>query len=115
MKVSANPLPRTTEVPKARLARVRPRRGSLPVAALIWLMIIPMLLKIDFAALHQVKEHWKGVGVTLFVNWAVKPFSMALLAWLFIRGVFAPYLPAEQADAYVAALAASDAQILRRG
>jgi ACR3 family arsenite transporter len=77
---------------------------NLPVAVLIWLMIVPMLLKIDFAALHRVREHWRGVGVTLFVNWAVKPFSMALLAWIFIRQVFAPYLPAEQLDSYVAGL-----------
>jgi len=77
---------------------------NLPVAVLIWLMIIPMLLKIDFAALHRVREHWRGVGVTLFVNWAVKPFSMALLGWIFIRHVFAPYLPAEQLDSYVAGL-----------
>jgi arsenite transporter len=79
-------------------------RVNLPVALLIWLMIVPMLLKIDFAALGQVKAHWRGIGVTLFVNWAVKPFSMALLAWLFIRHVFAPYLPEEQLDAYVAGL-----------
>ena len=77
---------------------------NLPVAVLIWLMIIPMLLKVDFGALHQVKEHWKGIGVTLFINWAVKPFSMALLGWLFIRGVFADYLPADQLDAYIAGL-----------
>ncbi len=77
---------------------------NLPVAVLIWLMIIPMLLKIDFAALHHVREHWRGVGVTLFVNWAVKPFSMALLGWIFIRGVFAPYLPADQLDSYIAGL-----------
>ena len=77
---------------------------NLPVAVLIWLMIIPMLLKVDFGALHQVKEHWRGIGVTLFINWAVKPFSMALLGWLFIRGVFAPYLPAYQLDAYIAGL-----------
>ncbi len=77
---------------------------NLPVAILIWLMIIPMLLKIDFRALHQVKEHWKGVGVTLFVNWAVKPFSMALLGWLFIYGLFRDWLPADQLDAYVAGL-----------
>ena len=77
---------------------------NLPVAVLIWLMIIPMLLKVDFAALHQVKEHWRGIGVTLFINWAVKPFSMALLGWLFIRGVFADYLPADQLDAYIAGL-----------
>ena len=77
---------------------------NIPVAILIWLMIIPMLLKIDFAALHHVREHWKGIGVTLFVNWGVKPFSMALLAWLFIRGLFADYLPAEQLDSYIAGL-----------
>jgi len=77
---------------------------NLPVALLIWLMIIPMLLKIDFAALAHVKEHWKGIGVTLFINWAVKPFSMALLGWLFIRGVFADALPAEQHDSYIAGL-----------
>ncbi|MEQ1717728.1 MAG: arsenical-resistance protein, partial [Hyphomicrobium sp.] len=57
---------------------------NLPVAILVWLMIIPMLVKIDFAALGQVKEHWRGIGVTLFINWAVKPFSMALLGWLFV-------------------------------
>jgi len=77
---------------------------NLPVAILIWLMIIPMLLKVDFTALHQVKSHWKGIGVTLFINWAVKPFSMALLGWLFIRVVFEPYLPADQLDAYIAGL-----------
>ncbi|WP_442917232.1 ACR3 family arsenite efflux transporter [Magnetovibrio sp. PR-2] len=77
---------------------------NLPVAVLIWLMIIPMLLKIDFGALHRVREHWRGISVTLFVNWAVKPFSMALLAWLFIRHFFAPYLPAEQIDSYIAGL-----------
>ena len=77
---------------------------NLPVAVLIWLMIIPMLLKIDFGALQHVRAHWKGVGVTLFVNWAVKPFSMALLGWFFIRGVFAPWLPAAQIDSYIAGL-----------
>jgi ACR3 family arsenite transporter len=77
---------------------------NLPVAGLIWLMIIPMLLKIDFGALHHVKEHWRGVGVTLFVNWAVKPFSMAALAWLFIYGLFSDWLPAAQLDSYVAGL-----------
>ena len=77
---------------------------NLPVGLLIWVMIIPMLLKVDFGALGQVKQHWRGIGVTLFVNWAVKPFSMALLGWLFIRHVFAPYLPAEQADSYIAGL-----------
>jgi arsenite transporter len=77
---------------------------NLPVAVLIWLMIIPMLLKVDFGALHQVKEHWRGMGVTLFINWAVKPFSMALLAWLFIGWLFRPWLPAEQIDSYIAGL-----------
>jgi arsenite transporter len=77
---------------------------NLPVAALIWLMIVPMLLKIDFGALSRVREHWKGMGVTLLVNWAVKPFSMALLGWLFIRGLFAPLLPAAQLDSYIAGL-----------
>ena len=77
---------------------------NLPVAILIWLMIIPMLVKIDFGALHKVREHWRGVGVTLFINWAVKPFSMALLAWLFIGNLFAPYLPAEQVSSYIAGL-----------
>ena len=77
---------------------------NLPVGLLIWVMIIPMLLKIDFSALHQVKAHIKGIGVTLFVNWLVKPFSMALLGWLFIRVWFAPYLPADQLDSYVAGL-----------
>ncbi|ADP72710.1 arsenical-resistance protein [Rhodomicrobium vannielii ATCC 17100] len=77
---------------------------NLPVACLIWLMIIPMLVKIDFAALGQVKEHWRGIGVTLFINWAVKPFSMALLGWVFIGWLFRPYLPADQIDSYIAGL-----------
>lgn len=77
---------------------------NLPVAVLIWLMIIPMLAKIDFAALSQVKEHWRGIGVTLFINWAVKPFSMAALGWFFIGGVFRPYLPADQINSYIAGL-----------
>jgi len=79
-------------------------RVNLPVGLLIWVMIIPMLVRIDFGALHQVRDHWKGIGVTLFVNWAVKPFSMALLAWIFLRQIFAPYLPADQIDSYVAGL-----------
>jgi ACR3 family arsenite transporter len=83
----------------AEIARV-----NLPVAALIWLMIIPMLVKIDFAALGQVREHWRGIGVTLFVNWAVKPFSMAALGWLFIGYLFKPYLPADQINSYIAGL-----------
>jgi len=77
---------------------------NLPVAVLIWLMIIPMLVRIDFNALHQVKDHWRGIGVTLFVNWAVKPFSMAALAMLFIGTLFQPYLPAEQISSYIAGL-----------
>ena len=77
---------------------------NLPVAILIWLMIIPMLVKIDFASLSKVKEHWRGIGVTLFINWAVKPFSMALLGWIFIGGLFKPYLPADQINSYIAGL-----------
>jgi len=77
---------------------------NLPVGFLIWVMIIPMLLKIDFSAWNQIRGHARGIGVTLFVNWAVKPFSMAFLGWLFIRHWFAPYLPAEQLDSYVAGL-----------
>jgi len=77
---------------------------NLPVAVLIWLMIVPMLLKIDFSALRQVGEHWRAIGVTLFVNWAVKPFSMALLGWLFIGHLFAPYLPAGELNSYIAGL-----------
>ncbi len=77
---------------------------NLPVAVLVWLMIIPMLVKIDFAALSGVKEHWRGIGVTLFINWAVKPFSMALLGWFFIGWLFKPYLPADQINSYIAGL-----------
>ncbi|MCB1761456.1 MAG: bile acid:sodium symporter, partial [Gammaproteobacteria bacterium] len=91
-------------VPFQAIGRLEVAQVNLPVAVLIWLMIIPMLLKVDFGALHQVKEHWRGIGVTIFINWAVKPFSMALLGWLFIRGIFAPYLPADQLDAYIAGL-----------
>jgi ACR3 family arsenite transporter len=79
-------------------------RVNIPVGVLIWVMIIPMLVKIDFGALSQVRSHWRGIGITLFVNWAVKPFSMALLGWLFIRHVFVSYLPAEQLDSYIAGL-----------
>ncbi len=86
------------------VGRLEVAQVNLPVALLIWLMIVPMLLKIDFAALHHVKEHWRGIAVTLFVNWAVKPFSMALLGWLFIRGLFADWLPADQHDSYIAGL-----------
>src|SRR5882757_2151219 len=77
---------------------------NLPVGILIWVMIIPMLVKVDFGALGEVRPHLKGIGVTLFVNWLVKPFSMALLGWFFIRHVFAPLLPADQLDSYIAGL-----------
>jgi ACR3 family arsenite transporter len=77
---------------------------NLPVGVLIWAMIVPMLMRVDFGALHQVRAHARGIGVTLFVNWAVKPFSMALLAWIFVRHVFAGALPADQHDSYVAGL-----------
>ena len=77
---------------------------NLPVGILIWVMIIPMLLKVDFGALGQVKQHWRGIGVTLFINWAVKPFSMAFLGWLFIRQIFSPWLPDDQLDSYIAGL-----------
>lgn len=77
---------------------------NLPVAILIWLMIVPMLLKIDFGSLGQVRDHWRGVGVTLFINWAVKPFSMALLGSIFIGHLFAPFLPATQISSYIAGL-----------
>ena len=87
-----------------RIGGMEVARVNLPVGILIWVMIIPMLLKIDFGALHQVKQHWKGIGVTLFINWVMKPFSMAFLGWLFIRHMFAEYLPADQIDSYVAGL-----------
>ncbi|WP_408597650.1 ACR3 family arsenite efflux transporter [Limnohabitans sp.] len=77
---------------------------NLPVGLLIWVMVIPMLMKVDFSALGQVRQHIKGIGVTLLVNWLVKPFSMAFLAWLFIRTLFAPWLPADQLDSYIAGL-----------
>ena len=90
--------------PVQAVGRIEIARVNLPVGLLIWVMIIPMLLKIDFSALGQVRGHLRGIGVTLAVNWLVKPFSMAVLAWLFIRQLFAPYLPAEQLDSYVAGL-----------
>lgn len=77
---------------------------NLPVGLLIWVMVVPMLIKIDFTAMRQVAGHWRGIGVTLFVNWLVKPFSMALLGWIFVRHLFAPWLPADQLDSYVAGL-----------
>ncbi|MBI3771628.1 MAG: ACR3 family arsenite efflux transporter [Gammaproteobacteria bacterium] len=86
------------------IGRMEVAQVNLPVGLLIWVMIIPMLIKIDFGALHQVTAHWRGIGITLFINWAVKPFSMALLGWLFVRQLFAPYLPVEQIDSYIAGL-----------
>ncbi len=77
---------------------------NLPVGLLIWVMVIPMLVKVDFGALGEVRQHVRGIGVTLFVNWLVKPFSMALLGWLFLRELFAPWLPSDQIDSYVAGL-----------
>ncbi len=86
------------------IGRMEVASVNLPVGLLIWVMIIPMLVKVDFGALHEVRQHLRGIGVTLFVNWLVKPFSMALLGWLFIRHLFAPWLPAEQIDSYIAGL-----------
>jgi ACR3 family arsenite transporter len=90
--------------PFEALGRLEVAQVNLPVGLLIWVMIIPMLLRIDFAAMGQVRQHWRGIGVTLAINWLVKPFSMALLAWVFLRHVFAPYLPPDQVDSYVAGL-----------
>ena len=88
----------------ASIGAMEVARVNIPVGLLIWVMIIPMLVKVDFGALHEVRRHVRGIGVTLFVNWLVKPFSMALLAWIFIRQLFAPLLPAGQIDSYVAGL-----------
>ncbi|MEI6557980.1 MAG: ACR3 family arsenite efflux transporter [Rhodospirillaceae bacterium] len=90
--------------PFQAIGRLEVSQVNLPVAVLIWLMIVPMLLRIDFGELHRVREHWRGVGVTLVINWAVKPFSMALLGWLFVSTLFRPYLPAGQIDSYIAGL-----------
>ncbi len=86
------------------IGRLEYAQVNLPVGLLIWIMIIPMLVKVDFTALHEVRQHVRGIGVTLFVNWLVKPFSMAFLGWLFVRQIFAPYLPADQIDSYIAGL-----------
>ena len=86
------------------IASLEIARVNIPVGVLVWVMIIPMLLKIDFGALHQVRAHVRGIGVTLFINWGVKPFSMAFLGWVFIRHVFADYLPQDQLDGYIAGL-----------
>lgn len=90
--------------PFQAIGRVEVAQVNLPVAVLIWLMIIPMLLKIDLAALREVKEHWRGIGVTLFINWAIKPFSMALLGWLFVGWLFRSWLPVGQIESYIAGL-----------
>jgi arsenite transporter len=86
------------------IGRLEIAQVNLPVGLLIWVMIIPMLVKVDFGALHEVRQHVRGIGVTLFVNWLVKPFSMAFLGWLFVRNLFAPMLPADQLDSYIAGL-----------
>jgi ACR3 family arsenite transporter len=86
------------------IAALEVAKVNIPVGLLIWVMIIPMLVKIDFGALSQVTSHWRGIGVTLFINWLVKPFSMAILGWLFIRHLFADWLPADQLDSYIAGL-----------
>jgi len=97
-------LGQTLPGPMQALGRMELARVNIPVGLLIWVMIIPMLLRIDYGALHQVRAHARGIGVTLAVNWLVKPFSMAFFAWLFVRQLFAPWLPAEQLDSYVAGL-----------
>jgi arsenite transporter len=83
------------------IARLEFAKVNLPVGLLIWIMIVPMLVKVDFSALHEVRQHMRG---TLFVNWLIKPFSMAFLGWLFIRNLFAPLLPVDQLDSYIAGL-----------
>ncbi len=90
--------------PVQALGRMELARVNVPVGLLIWVMIIPMLVRVDFGALHRIREHVRGIGVTLAVNWLVKPFSMALLGWIFIRHLFAPWLPADQIDSYIAGL-----------
>ncbi len=90
--------------PFRALGRMTLVQVNIPVAVLIWLMIVPMLLKVDFGALHRVAEHWRGIAVTVGINWLVKPFSMAALGWLFIGWLFRPLLPAGQIDSYIAGL-----------
>jgi ACR3 family arsenite transporter len=90
--------------PFQALGRMEVAKVNIPVGLLIWVMIIPMLVRIDFGAIGQVRRHWRGIAVTVGINWLVKPFSMALLAWIFVRNVFAPFLPADQLDSYVAGL-----------
>ncbi len=86
------------------VGRMEIAKINLPVALLLWLMIVPMLLKIDLKALKNVGQYWRGIGVTLFINWGIKPFSMALLGWLFIGYLFRGWLPEDQIDSYIAGL-----------
>jgi ACR3 family arsenite transporter len=97
-------LGRLLPAPFHMLGRMTVAEVNIPVAVLIWLMIVPMLLKVDFGALHRVAEQWRGIAVTVSINWLVKPFIMAALAWLFIGWLFRPYLPAGQIDSYIAGL-----------
>jgi ACR3 family arsenite transporter len=97
-------LGRLVPAPFQALGRMTVAQVNLPVAVLIWLMIVPMLLKVDFGALHRVAEQWRGIAVTVGINWLVKPFSMALLAWLFIGGLFRAWLPVGEIDSYIAGL-----------
>jgi len=97
-------LGRLLPAPFQSLGRMTVAEVNIPVAVLIWLMIVPMLLKVDFGALHRVAEQWRGIAVTVGINWLVKPFSMALLGWVFIGWLFRPWLPAGQIDSYIAGL-----------
>ena len=97
-------LGRLVPAPFQALGRMTVAEVNIPVAVLIWLMIIPMLIRVDFGALHRVAEQWRGIAVTVGINWLVKPFSMALLGWLFIGWLFRPLLPAGQIDSYIAGL-----------
>src|SRR5579863_8307525 len=97
-------LGRLVPAPFHALGRMNLAEVNIPVAVLIWLMIVPMLIKVDFGALHQVAEQWRGIAVTVGINWLVKPFSMALLGWLFIGWLFRPWLPAGQIESYIAGL-----------
>src|SRR6202045_1650034 len=90
--------------PFQALGRMTVAEVNIPVAVLLWLMIVPMLLKVDFGALHRVAEQWRGIAVTVGINWLVKPFSMAVLGWLFIGWVFRPRVPPGQIDSYIAGL-----------
>ena len=90
--------------PFQALGRMNVAEVNIPVAVLIWLMIVPMLLKVDFAAPHRVAEQWRGIAVTVGINWLIKPFSMAVLGWIFIGWLFRPLLPAGQTDSYIAGL-----------